>query len=321
MQEDHSLSLPGKGQHSHPEVGDANVRLAQTQIAVLYQLNKVGADIGEPIEVTRTREGLVRVSGTVANNARKQEISLGLESLPDRQLIEIHLVSQHDLRMSVPALRKMKAPETSIYNFGQTEAPAEIAVRRYFDAKGLSADRAKPAAAQFERDVLERARYALQHAYALDRLGHACSAEELQSISPAAERQWAGMLARHASAMLDELQALHGQLTQIAPANGELQSTDSGRAKIDTPEAFVLAASALLHQTQNLNLSVGNAFASDPSGKPQQSPASLVAAAANSIPLRQAAQVAGFASRLAGGEAAPNGHNNVAAKRFLGRQQ
>ncbi len=49
--------------------------LAELQIAVLYQLNRLRADTGEPIEVKRTEDGRIQVSGAIADDALKQQIT------------------------------------------------------------------------------------------------------------------------------------------------------------------------------------------------------------------------------------------------------
>ena len=291
-----------------------DVRLIQTQIAVLHKLNELSADTGEPIEVTRTPGGRILVSGSVAENTRKQEISSALQAMPDHELIDIRVASQHDLRISLPAFRKLRSPAASVYNIGQAEAPADTILRAYFGAKGWPNDRVNSSVAQFSQAALEHARQALQHAYALDRLGRAFSAEELRAISPASRRQWAEMLARHAAALESELHQLHDQLVPITPPAREFAGVDSVRAPIDTLASFASTAGELLQQIQTLNRNIGNCFASGSAGKAKQTPDSLVAEAANSIPLRKAAEVSRLASRLAQTDSMANGHNNIAGK-------
>jgi DNA-directed RNA polymerase specialized sigma24 family protein len=304
----------GSAANQHQEAAGVDVRLIQTQIAVLHKLNELNADTGEPIEVTRTSDERILVSGSVAENTRKQEISSALQAMPDHELIDIHLASQHDLRMSLPAFRKMRSPATSVYNIGQAEAPADPILRGYFGSKGWSSDRVNASVAQFSQDALEHARRALQHAYALDRLGRAFSAEELRAISPTSKRQWAEMLARHAAALESELHQLHDQLVPITPAAREFAGVDGVHAPIDTLAVFASTAGELLQQVQTLNRNIGSCFASGATGKANQTSGSLVANAANSIPLRKAAEVSRLASRLALTDNMANGHNNIAGK-------
>jgi len=289
----------------------ADVPLVETQIAALFQLSKLGADAGEPIEVTRTRDRRISVSGTVADDSRRQQISLALASLPDHQLLEIRLMSQHDLRMPVPGLRSKSPALTSVYDFAQTDPPAVAVLRKHFGEKGWAGERIDSAVAQFSQDALGHTQLALQHAYALNRLGSAFTPVELESVDPASERQWAEMAVRHASALETELRGLDEQLTQIAPAGGNLNQgnvdqLDAGHIRINNPGDFARAASQLLRQTQNLNRCVGDFFASVPAGKAAQGPHALAVDAMHLIPLRSATDLAAFASRLADSQKTTN---------------
>jgi len=303
-----------KNDLGHQGASVSDLRLIEAQIAVLHKLNDLGADTAEPIEVTRTPGGRILVSGTVAENARKQEISSALQTIPDHEFIDIHLASQHDLRMSLPAFKKMSSSATNVYNIRQAEAPADTILRSYFGAKGWPSDRVNASVAQFSQDALEHARRALQHAYALDRLGHTFPAEELQAISPASKRQWAEMLVRHSLALESDLHQLHDLLAPITPAGKALPDAEGEQAPIETPAAFASTAGALLQQTQTLNRNIGIAFASGATGKTKQSPASMVADSTNSIPLRKAAEVSRLASRLARIDSMANEHHNIAGK-------
>ena len=303
-----------KSETGHQGASGPDLRLIETQIAILHKLNDLGADTAEPIEVTRTSGGRILVSGTVAENARKQEISSALQTIPGHEFVDLHLASQHDLRMSLPAIKKMRSSATNVYNIRQAEAPVDTILRSYFGAKGWPSDRVSASVAQFSQDALEHARRALQHAYALDRLGRTFPAEELQAIGPASKRQWAEMLVRHSLALESELHQLHDLLAPVTPAGRASSDSEGEQIPIETPAAFASTVGALLQQTQTLNRNIGSAFASGATGKTKQSPASLVADVANSIPLRKAAEVSRLASRLAQIDSTTKEHNNIAGK-------
>jgi DNA-directed RNA polymerase specialized sigma24 family protein len=296
--------LSSFGGQSNNALFGSNIRLVQLQIAVLYQLNELGADTGEPIEVTRTPDGHVRISGTVADEIRKREINAALNALPDRQFLDIRLASQHDLRVPTSAPQSAIQPATNVLSVAQTEAPADALLRRYFAGKGGSGERVNAAAAQFSQDVLGHSQRALQHAYALDRLGTAFTADELQSAGQTSEEQWAEMATRHATALENELRELREQLAQIEPANGQSLISGSGSVQIDKPANFARAANELLRQTQNLNRSIGSTFTAGPTGKEAQNADFLITSAIRSIPMQDATKVAAFATRLADSESA-----------------
>ncbi len=306
------LSFPGD-RSDHALFG-SNMRLVQLQIAVLYQLNKLGADTGEPIEVIRTQDGRVRISGAVADEVRKREINAALEALPDRQFLDIRLASQHDLRVPTSVPQSATQPITNILSVGQTEAPADAVLQRYFAGRGWTGERVNAAAAQFSQDALGHSQRALQHAYALNRLGAAFTAEELGSVGEASGEQWAEMATRHATALENELRELREQLAQVEPAIGQSSIAGSDAVQIDTPANFARAASELLRQTQNLNRSIGSAFTAGSAGKYAQDPDSLILSVMRSIPMQDATRVAAFATKLADSESAATSATKHAGK-------
>jgi hypothetical protein len=261
----------------------------------------MGADTGEPIEVAPTPDGRIRVAGTVADGARKDQIRGALETLPDHQLIEMQLNSQREMHMAVPALRAVKPSGASIYTVAQAAAPADALLESSFAAHGLSGERLNSAVAQFSREALAHAQMALQNAYALNRLGSAFTESDLQSLSPDARRMWAEMAARHASILENELRALREQLAQI-PASANQSQEEPAAIPIRNAADFARAAGQLLGQAQKLNNAAGNAFASGASASAPDRAEALVGEVSRAIPLRGAREMAAFAFRLANAE-------------------
>jgi DNA-directed RNA polymerase specialized sigma24 family protein len=297
---DQRLSAPG-GQNSFAP-SSSNVQQVELQIAVLYELNELGADTGEPIEVTRTSDGHIRISGTVADESRKREISTGLETLPGHKLLDIRLAAQGDLRVPSSATRWGTAPVTNVYSVTQSEAPADTLLQKYFAGKGWTGERAKSAAAQFSQDALRHSQRALQHAYALARLGNSFTGAELQSVGQNSDRQWAEMTARHVTVLENELRELREQLCQVEPTNSQLVASGGRSVQMDTPQDFAVAARGLLRQTQNLNRGIGKAFTAGPTGNEAPDADSQIIESIHLIPTQDAARMAAFATRLANSE-------------------
>ena len=298
--EGHGVPSSAVGRDNAQNMAGAEVQLVQLEIAALYQLNQMNADVGEPIDIAKTPDGHIRVDGTVSDDGLKAEVISRLEALPDRQFLRIRLRSQNDVRIPASGAPQPLSPTTGVYNVTQTEAPADTILSSYFATKGLTGDPAKTAAMQFSQDALEHAQRALQHAYALDRLGNSFTTEQLRSVNPIFQRQWTEMMARHASALEIEFRALHDELATIAPGDGESPASEADSIPIDTPATFAHAADQMLHQTQNLDRAIGSAFASGVLKKADMDPKSLVTNAARSIPLREAMQMVAFAARFAG---------------------
>jgi len=187
----------------------------------------------------------------------------------------------------------------SMYELGETKAPADTALRAYFQAQGLSGDPLDAAVSGFSREVLGHAQRALQSASVLDRLGSTFPAADLRFISLSSRQQWSEMAAKHAAALEVELRALHEQLGRLSPSTPQTPSVSDADAVIDNPAQFARAANQLLLRTQSLNRSVGSVFASSQS--PDAAPASidsLVVATDSAIPLQQAVEITSFAVQL-----------------------
>ena len=62
------------------------VASADLEVEVLRLLHEVGADLGEQVSVTKTRDGLLRVSGVVETEQRKAEILSKLRPVMDSRV-------------------------------------------------------------------------------------------------------------------------------------------------------------------------------------------------------------------------------------------
>ena len=289
-------SLPQ--QDGLPGAIGTSVQLAQLQIAVLYRLNRLGADTGEPIEVIRTSDGHIRVSGTILESSLKQQIVSNFETLEGHQLLDLRLITQPDVSGKVSGAKRVTPEDTSVYDVGQAKPVVEAILRKYLQTKGISADRLDSAAAQYTHEALQHAQRALQHAYALNRLGSALSATELKSIGPSSQQQWTEMVHKHASDLEEQLRALRGQLAEIVQPSEQLPNATAPLILIENPDQFSRAADQLLHQTQHLNSDVGRLFTSNASVEKQPAQDARPATTMNAIPLRQAEEITRFAVEL-----------------------
>jgi DNA-directed RNA polymerase specialized sigma24 family protein len=282
-----------------PKVFTDDLQAAELKIAILYELNKLNADLSEPIEVTGTAIGHVRVFGMVSDANRREEILSHLAQLPNRQFIETDLVSVGDTsRESVRGRRSSSRTAMSVYDVGDTQSPANMALRAYFKDQGLSATEQTAAAIKFSRDALGHSQRALQHASALNRLASAFSSRELGLLSLSAKQQWTEMVARHATALESELRDLHDQVVSASPSSTP-DPIERAESPIDNPAQFKQTVTQTLGRTQELNRLVGARFTSN------QSPAaepislqSLVIAVDDAVPLRQATTITSFSVNL-----------------------
>jgi DNA-directed RNA polymerase specialized sigma24 family protein len=281
--------------------------LAELQIAVLYQLNRLGADTAEPIEVKRTDDGILRVSGAISDNTLKARIASRLRALPNHRLLDLKLFSPHELRMH--ASHAPQSPATRVYEIDQSKSAADALLRKHYQVKGLSGEQLDSAVVTFSHNALEHGQRALQHAYALDRLGRALSTSELQSVSLASQHQWTEMVHQHASDLEQQLMAIHGQLGELSTSATALPNADAGSIPIANPLQFSQAANRLLQQVQELNRRVSNVFAPGTTGEDQTSQGDSLADSVDAIikviPLQQAREINSFAMELSSSPTAP----------------
>ena len=276
--------------------GDVKAQQAELEIGVLYQLHLLGADTGVPIEVLRSSNGGVRVSGTVPTDTLRDEIDKQLRSLAGHELLDLRIVSSRDLKFSPGGFHGSVPVEA--YEVTQPGFAADERIRKYFSAQGLSGDRLDAAVAQFSRDALQHAQRALQHAYALDRLGSSVSAEELRTMRLPAQAQWTGMVDSHATGLEGELRSLHVQLAAIWSTGVEPAAMNREAMSIDDPVQFLRAAAELLRQVRDLNRRTGDFFASNGKTMSDANLNASIQTIMDTIPLEQAEDVVAFSTRL-----------------------
>ena len=301
----------GSAREFHPEMHPPNTPvaddtvplLAELQIAVLYQLNLLGADTAEPIEIKRTGDGTLRVSGAISDNTLREKIAARLRALPNHRLLDLKLFSSRELRMHSSHAPQSPAPR--VYEIDQSRSTADALLRKHLDAKGMSREQLDSAMVTFSHDALEHGQRALQHAYALDRLGKALSASELQSVSLTSQQQWTEMVHQHASDLEQQLVGLHSQLGELVTPATTLSNADAGSVPIANPLQFSQASNRLLQQVQDLNRRISNVFAPGTSSEEQSSQDDSVDAILKVIPMQQAREINSFAMELSSSRKPP----------------
>jgi DNA-directed RNA polymerase specialized sigma24 family protein len=281
---------------AHNLLADNTAQLAELEIAVLYQLHLLGVDTGLPIEVLRSPDGRVSVSGMVATDTLKQSIDTRLGGLDGHELLDLGILSSGELKVPVgPPHRSMPV---EAYEVAQPGFAADARIRAKFAASGLSGERLDAAVSQFSRGALQHAQRALQHAYALDRLGSSISAAELRTMRLTARQQWTGMVNDHAAGLETELHSLYRQLAEILPAGAEPSTINRETMSIDDPVQFAKIAGQLVRQVRDLNRQTGEFFTASGKTLSDTNLNASVRTIMDTIPLQQAGDVAAFAMRL-----------------------
>jgi RNA polymerase sigma factor (sigma-70 family) len=291
------MSPARRGRTTSPgRAREVKAQQAELEISVLYQLHTLGADTGVPIEVLRSSDGRVHVSGTVPTDALRDQIARQLSRLAAHELLDLRIVSSRDLKLTAGGFHGSVPIEA--YEVSQPGFAADERIRRYFSAQGLSGDRLDAAVAQFSRDALQHAQRALQHAYALDRLGDSVSAEELRTMRLPAQKEWTGMVDSHATGLEAELRSLHAQLAAIWSTGDEPAAMNREAMSMDDPGQFARVAAVLLRQVRDLNQHTGELFASSGKTVSETNLNASIRTIMDTIPLEQAEDVVAFTTRL-----------------------
>jgi len=272
--------------------GDANS--ANLQVAVLFALFQLKADIGQPIEVSPIQGGRIRLTGTVTDAQLLAKIRESAAALPYGNRVDFEVRS---VKEAASAIHRGKQSSQELVGTGG-DAPAAGLVRDAFIARGLKGAALKSAEQEFAASALTHAQAALQHASALDRLGLVLRQAGRSSLNPDARGKWAQMVDRHSAAVVAELRALHLQLDSISAGLAEIPSGDT--RGIADASAFVLAASELRMRTQSVNREVVELFAGSAANLPPAQAQQSIAHMRAELPFAEASRVSSFANRLAG---------------------
>jgi DNA-directed RNA polymerase specialized sigma24 family protein len=294
------MTAPGKqGERSLPtepggnRAGDANG--ANLEVAVLFELFRQNIDTGQPIEVSPIAGGRVRMTGTLANGQLLAAIRERVATLPNANRVDFQIYSAAQAASAVH--RGNVLPQELAGTNG--DAPAAGLVRDALLARGLKGAALQNAEQEFAASALSHAQAALQHAYALDRLGTNLRRAGESSLNPDARVKWTQMVERHSAAALTELQVLRLQLDSVSADIAGIPSIDA--PGITDATAFAHATSELRAKAQSVNEEVVKLFAGNAADLSPLQARESIARLRTALPVAEAGRMRSFASRMTNG--------------------
>ncbi len=264
---------------------------------MLFELFKQNADTGQPIEVVPIAGGHVRMRGTLADVRLLAAIREGVASLPNANLVDFQIYSA---REAATAIHRGKTLPQELVG-ATSDAPATGLVRDALLARGLKGAALQNAEQEFRASALAHAQTALQHAYALDRLGIILRRCGESSLDADARIKWAQMVESHSTKAVTELQILRSQLDSVSAGISEIPSLDV-RGVADAT-AFARSSSDLRAKAQSVNEEVVRLFAGSATDMPTAQARASIARLRVALPLSEASRMHSFASRLTNGNA------------------
>lgn len=281
------------GSHSTVAAEQKGSQISELQIATLYLLYELHADVGKPIEVTKTSNGRVRISGSIADPILKQQLVKRLKMLVNSEFLDIEL--NEPIRLPAHRMNNVQPADTHVYEMGETRPLIEPSLSKYLLSQNVPQAKVNSAMEQYAQNVLLLSQRGLQNAYALHRLGLVFSSSGIGSLDPISQKHWTEMVDRHSADLNAELRNLSEKLAPIGVAS--VDSLSSQASSIDNGEQFLQSTTELLDRVQEVNQVLGTLFTANSTSQTQD-PHSLLERGMNAIPLRQAGEIRRFASKL-----------------------
>lgn len=260
--------------------------LKDAEVAALYTLHQLKADLGEQIEVVREADRQITVRGLVETEARKQQLNEALRAVP---LVIPNLQTVEEAARQQAAETPADRAETNTLAALEISASAANAasvnpfqqyLETYFVERGNERQNAALKAAQLSDAVVSETAAALSEAWALRRLAERFKPEQEGEFAAPNRQRILEIMRNHLARLQTHRRSLHAQLNPV------LSTIAGGIAGAVAPPA---ASSAGQRQAEALQLfrAVGqfaqlsnSLFAGKGGDSPQQAARSALAALA-----------------------------------------
>ncbi|MDQ3818803.1 MAG: sigma-70 family RNA polymerase sigma factor [Acidobacteriota bacterium] len=232
----------------------------ELEIEVTYLLNRIKANLGEQVSMTRTTGGTLRVEALVETEGRKEEILRALSPVVNNPAVKVEVSTVAEAvkrqKESKPADAKVREVEVQ-----SNKIPADAELRAYFSARLVGNEAIDEEISRYASRVMSHSRQALLQASALKQLVRRFSPQEMRALAPEAQSKGLAMIREHASAYMREVAALRQELRPVFNGGGE--------AAVETVNEGALASAAdrLLQLSYSNDETVRSAFTVSADGR------------------------------------------------------
>jgi RNA polymerase sigma factor (sigma-70 family) len=256
FQPDSELSpAAGSGFEENTESSDSNNRKSpveeiaspELEIEVTYLLNRIKADLGEQISLTRIPGGVLRVEALVENDLRKNQILQALTPLHNNPALKV------EVRTVAEALKQQQARanagtvrEVEVVN---DRAPADADLRAFFSARLVGDEAIQSEINRYSNRVMMHSRQALLHTSALKKLVERFSPADLSTLTPEAQGKWLEMISEHARSCRREIAALRQELRTVFGGANDASGEIVGEPNVSRSAARLLELSYMIDET------------------------------------------------------------------------
>lgn len=222
---DKEFGNPGTSLRS-PEHGDSKaistpeaVASVELEIEVTYLLNRIKANLGEQINVSRTPGGALRVEAVTETQTRKAEILQALGPVRDNLAVRIDVSTVAEAARKVDTTSHTRNPIDREVEVADSSGPSDSELRTYFMSR-VPPDAVDSEIRTFTQAVMSNSRQAVLHASALQKLVQRFSANDVQSLSSEAREKWNIMIREQVTGYQRSVAAVRNDLRRIYPAAG-----------------------------------------------------------------------------------------------------
>ena len=205
---------------SNPEA----VASVELEIEVTYLLNRIKANLGEQISVSRSLGGALRVEAVTETQSRKAEILQALEPVRHNPAVLIDVSTVAEAARRVDTTSHTKGSVNREIEVADSSGPSDSELRTYFTSR-VPPDVVDSEIRTFTQAVMSNSRQAVLHASALQKLVQRFSASDVQSLSSDAREKLSVMIREQAIGYQRSVAAVRNDLRRVYPAAGSATVT------------------------------------------------------------------------------------------------
>ncbi len=202
------------------------VASVELEIEVTYLLNRIKANLGEQISVSRTPGGALRVEAVTETQSRKAEILQALEPVRNNPAVLIDVSTVAEAARRADTTGHTKNPIDREVEVADNSGPSDSELRTYFTSR-VPPDAVDSEVRKFTQAVMSNSRQAVLRASALEKLVQRFSASDVQSLSSDAREKWSSMIREQIIGYQRAVAAVRNDLRRIYPAAGSATAVAS----------------------------------------------------------------------------------------------
>jgi len=187
----------------------------ELEIEVTDLLNRIKANLGEQVSMSRTVRGALRVEALVETEDRKAEMLRALGPIIGNPAVQVDVRTVAEAAQRQQQESRSRDATSQEVEVANSRIPADSELRAYFSARVVGSDAVEQEIDRYAGRVMNHSRQALLQASALKDLVERFSPAEVQALSPEARDKWLGMIREHAEAYRREVAALRQELTSV----------------------------------------------------------------------------------------------------------